>query len=237
VYDGDDAVPQSNILDEIIDEGTAPWFPLFRSMNVHPIKLSTLKTFYKKNDKNVLSLLSKRRTVIIDNEFRLKMGSGQILMDTTTSMIDYHLTVANCIGFSPLLPNSPSHHLFQFRMDLKKQIREFKGKHAMLGFDPTGCMLFIGKRDNEDVFLAMAPNSFLQGETTSTRRRRSSASSVMSRHHYRQTVMMIAHFLGQLPDLSYLTSHDDIYSVPAVLDTPSVLDTINSSTLNSHLFV
>jgi len=213
VADGDDAVPQSDVLDEINDGGSASWYALFKSMKVHPIKLSTLRTFYEKKDKNVLSLLSKRRAVVIDDEFRLKMGTGQIRMDTMTSMIDYHLTVANCIGFSPLLPNSPSHHLFQFKMDLKKQIREFKGKHAMLGFDPTGCMLFIGKRDNEDVFLAMAPNSFLQGETTSTRRRRSSASSVMSRRHYRQTVMMIAHFLGELPDLSYLTSHEGIYAL------------------------
>jgi len=120
-------------------------------------------------------------------------------------MIDYHLTVANCVGFSPLLPNTRSDHTYEFKMDLKKQIRDFKGKHAMLGFDPAGRMLFIGTRDNENVFLAMAPNEFLHGHIRALPRKRTKESSRMPRRHYRQTVMMIAHFLGKLPNHSYRT--------------------------------
>jgi hypothetical protein len=65
------------------------------------------------------------------------------MINTDESMIDYHLTVANQIGFSPLLPNVPSEQRFCFELDLKKPYLGFKGKHVMLGFDPAGLMLFI----------------------------------------------------------------------------------------------
>src|ERR1019366_550371 len=115
-----DAVPQSEVMKEITQASIDPSsFMEFDGMRVNDLKLSRLRTFYEKGDKTVLSLLSKRHAIVIDDEFRLKMGTGQIRMDTKTSMIDYHLTVANCVGFSPLLPNAQSHHLFEFKMDLK----------------------------------------------------------------------------------------------------------------------
>ena len=60
-------------------------------------------------------------------------------------MIDYHLTVTNLVRFLSILPNAESSHTFEFEMDLKKLYRDFKGKHAMLGFDPTGRMLYVGR--------------------------------------------------------------------------------------------
>jgi hypothetical protein len=56
-------------------------------------------------------------------------------------MIDYHLTVANCIGLSTLLPNAQSTHRFAFDLNLKRPHISFEGKHTALGFDPAGSML------------------------------------------------------------------------------------------------
>jgi hypothetical protein len=175
-------------------------------MRPRPIKLSKLKAFYDNKDTNVLSLLATRHEVVIDDGFRLKMGAGQIRMNTRSSMIDYHLTVANCVGFSPLLPNLLADHHFCFDLNLKLPIKDFKVKNAMLGFDPAGCMLYLGHCRNEDVFLAMVPNEFLQGHFTPTRPGYSTGSSVMSRRHYRQTVMMLAHFLAMIEELPYLNT-------------------------------
>jgi hypothetical protein len=69
----------------------------------------------------------------------------------------------------------------------------------MLGFDPAGRMLHIGKSNDEDVFLAMAPNEFLRGRSPPVAPGRSSASSLMSKQHYRQILMLFAHFLALLP--------------------------------------
>ena len=56
-------------------------------------------------------------------------------------MIDYHLTIANYIGLSTLLPNAQSAHRFAFDLNLERPHISFKGKRAMLGFDPAGSML------------------------------------------------------------------------------------------------
>ena len=188
-------------------------------MQPRELKLSRLKEFYTKKDKNVVSLLAARRKVVIDEEFLLKMGVGQILMETDSSMIDYHLTVGNRLGFSPLLPNVQSDPQFSFELNLKGQIREFKGKNAMLGFDPAGRMLYVGRCRNEDVFLAMAPNQFLKGYYRPTRAGYSTGSSQMSKRHYRQTVMMLAHFLAQVQELPFV-NNEPVYQLDLESDQP-----------------
>jgi len=203
----EEAVNQSEVLAEMIGNVSHNYSALdeFNNTRVNRLKLSALKSLYEKKDKNALNLLNKRHTVHIDEEFRLRVGTGQIHLNPDHSMIDYHLAVANRIGLSPLLPNLTSAHRFTFEMDLQKPYFGFRGKHATLGFDPAGRMLFIGRCSNEDVFFAMAPNAFLHGETAPVPAGRSSGPSTMSRRHYRQMVMMMAHFLGKLPEHPFLT--------------------------------
>ena len=221
--------PQSDLLKEII--GSTFFLPSaqeFYNMNTKQLNLSKLRDLYERKDESAVSLLSSRHEIHIDDSLLLKMGTGQICMNTRSSMIDYHLTVGNCLGFSPLLPNVLSDHQFCFDMNLKMPIKDFKCKNAMLGFDPAGRMLFLGRCRNEDVFLAMAPNEFLQGHYTPTRAGYSTGPTVMSRRHYRQIVMMIAHFLAKVEDLPYLndqpvynlildSEHPDFKSITDVL--------------------
>ena len=191
---------------------TLPSTVEFHNMRPRDLNLSRLKEFYTKKDKNVVSLLANRHNVIIDDDFKLKSGVGQIRMDTMSSMIDYHLTVGNCLGLSPLLPNVQSDPQFSFELDLKGQIREFKAKNAMLGFDPAGCMLYIGRCRNENVYLAMVPNEFLEGHFMPTRAGYASGPSLMSQRHYRQTVMMLAHFLAQVTELPFM-NNEPVYKL------------------------
>jgi len=203
----DGRTPQSDVMKEIIGNSEdLPNALQFYNMNTKHLKLSRLRDFYTKNDKAVVSLLSTRRNIVIDDKYTLKMGVGEIRMNTKSSYIDYHLTVGNCIGLSPLLPNTISDPFFGLELDLKKPFREFKGKNAMLGFDPAGRMLYIGRCRTEDVFLAMAPNEFLEDNFQATPAGYSTGSSRMSRRHYRQTAMMFAQFLARMPELSFLNS-------------------------------
>lgn len=181
----------------------------FIHMVPRPLKLSRLKALYEHRDENVVSILNHRHTIHIDDEFTLQMGVGKIMMDTRSSMIDYHLTVGNCLGFSPLLPNALSDPYFSFEMNLLMPRRDFKGKNGMLGFDPAGRMLYVGRCRNEDVFLAMAPNEFLQGHFTPPRAGYTTGESVMSTRHYRQTVIMLAHFLESVSVLAFYNTAND----------------------------
>lgn len=222
--DADDTItPQSEVLKEIIGNALPDPSTVDDFDHMHPrtLKLSKLKTFYENKDKNVLSLLKHRHKISVDDEFTLKMGVGQIYMDTNSSMVDFHLTIGNCLGLSPLLPNSLADPQFTFAMDLHMQYRDFKCKNAMLGFDPVGRMLYIGRCRNEDIFLAMAPNQFLRGHFTPTPAGRSTGSSVMSTRHYRQTVMMFAHFLAKVSKLSFYNNRTNGEVYDQSLDSPS----------------
>lgn len=204
--DPDEVTPQSKALDEIIATSLSEANivdQFFEMRPPRPLMLSRLKTFYDNSDHNVLSLLSARRNIEIDEQFKLEMGTGRIKMETNSSMIDYQLTVGNRLGFSPLLPNARSDPQFCFQMDLQKPYREFKGKNAMLGFDPAGRMTFVGRCRNEDVFLAMVPNNFLDDHTIPTRAGYTTGKSSMPTRHYRQMVMMLAHFLSRIPELAF----------------------------------
>lgn len=201
-----DRVDQSKVLEHII--ATTLHDPadldLFDEKSVYTLKLSKLKRLYENQDPRVIDLLSKRHKIIIDKNFKLEFGQREILLDTSQTMIDYQLIVANSIGFDILLPNMPSDHRFSFNMDLKRPQKQFKGKHAMVGFDTKGRMLYLGRANNEDVYLTMAPNEFLDGHFELCPAGYSTGSSVMSRRHYRQMVMMLAYFLSMIPHLAYI---------------------------------
>jgi len=177
-----DRVAQSDVLKNI-NENTL-YDPAevdrFNEKNVSKLSLSRLQRYYENKDRHVISILSKRNQISIDKKFMLEFGNREILMDTSHTMIDYQLVVANSIGFFILLPNTVNDHRFKFDMDLKSPHGQFKGKHGMVGFDTKGRMLYLGRANNEDVYLAMAPNDFLGGTSELCAAGHSTGSSVMS---------------------------------------------------------
>lgn len=209
IAEHDNRVSQLSILNEIIKNSIIDDMDLdsFNRSPVYNLNLSQLKALYEKQDVSAVDLLHHHHKIQIDDDFRLKVGAGQICMDTTKSMLDYHLTVANCIGLSPILPNANSDHHFSFKMDLKKRKKEFKHKHTMLGFDPTSKMLYLGTRGNEDIYLTMVPNEFLKGHFTPPSPGYSSGSPCMTTCHYCLIVLMIIHFLERISDLPYINDY------------------------------
>jgi hypothetical protein len=208
-----DTIRQAEVLECIIAntiQSTAN-IDAFNKAKVKTLLLSKLEKLYQTESDEVLDLLSKRNTIQIDERFRLEIGAGTISMRTDNTKLDFHLTVANCIGLSAILPNRANSHRFTFDMDLKKPYRDFKGKHAMVGFDTQGKLLYIGRSMNEDVFLAMAPNDFISHQTEPSHPGHSTGSSVLSRKHYRQLIMMFAHFLAMIPNRAY-SNVGNIYS-------------------------
>ncbi|KAH9022649.1 hypothetical protein EDB85DRAFT_1895171 [Lactarius pseudohatsudake] len=190
--DPDEQLEQSEVLNQII--GTTLQDPSlideFDNKRVYTLKLSHLERMYQGEGNSILNLLSDRHTIQIDERYRIRPESGTMKMNTSKTMIDYHLTVGSCIGFAPLLPNiAANSRRFSFDMDLKKPYRDFK---AM----------------NEDIFLAMAPNGFLSCQIPPSGPGFSTGPPLMSRRHYRQTTMMLAHFLGKIPERSYINIAD-----------------------------
>lgn len=220
--DPGDLLDQSEIIDGII--GTAvyddPTKERFESTRLSKVRLSRLRDAYERQKRDIVDVLATRHTVKIDKDYCIPLATDPVIFNTDETMIDYHLTVANCIGLSSLLPNARSAHRFTFDLDLKRPHISFKGKHAMLGFDPAGSMLSLGTCNNEDIFLAMAPNEFLCGRTQPSPPGHSSASPLMSRRHYRQMVMLFAHFLDQVATCSFYNM-EDVYKQDLTSPAPN----------------
>ena len=215
VTDLDDRVPQSEVMEKIIAASLPDFGSIdaFNDMGVRTLKLSELKRFFDDKDETVLNQLSHRHSIEIDDHFCLKPGGGHMSMATDKTTLGYHLTVANCIGFSTILPNVASSPHFVFELDMKKPYHGFKGKHAMVGFDTKGRMLYVGRTENEDVFLAMAPDTFLSNYDNDDglcAPGHSSGSPLMSTRHYRQVISMLAYFLGLMLDHGYDAGNEPV---------------------------
>ncbi|KAH9018519.1 hypothetical protein EDB84DRAFT_1566372 [Lactarius hengduanensis] len=231
VAEPDDCIRQSAVLENIIgttlQDSDADSIDRFNKKRVYPLNLSELKTLYERQDRRkALNLLLRRNTIKIDDHFRLEAGNGELIMQTNRTMLDFHLTVADRIGLSTIIPKHSNHH-FVFDMDLKKPYRDFKGKYAMVGFDTKAKMLYIGKAMNEDIFLAMAPREFLSSNTGHSPPGHSTGPSLLSRRHYRQVVMMMAHFLQDIPDRSY-SNIRDVYSQDLDAEEPNWVKVTNA---------
>lgn len=200
-----DRVKQSQVIESINSTTLHEVADLdpFEEKSIYKLRLSRLQRQYENGDPKIVDLLSNRHKIMVDKKFKLEFGKQEIYLDASQTMIDYQLVVANSIGFHILLPNVANDHRFGFNMDLKHPYKQFKGKHGMVGFDTKGRMLYIGRCNNEDVYLTMAPNEFLAGHFEPCPAGHSTGSSIMSRRHYRQIVMMLAHFVSMIPRLAY----------------------------------
>jgi len=205
-----DTLKQSALLNKIIAASMHDTASIdaFNNLTPSPLSLGSLRCLYaRKRDHCVLSLLSGCHFISIDNNLHIPVSHHQLYFSTNCTMINYHLTVAKDIRFASILPNSASNHHWQLTLDLHKLTRCFKGKHVQVGFNTKGCLLYIGSAMNEDIFLAMALNSFFYPDFSSLPLGCSSSPSNMSTCHYHQIVMMLIYFLSHIPDRPFTLWH------------------------------
>lgn len=211
--DPDDRLSQAAILSELVGNQmkytSQTMIDVFNGREVRTVPLKKLKKIAKtENAEEAANMLSRRSQIEIGEEFQLKVGTGKVMLEMENTMLDYMLVVGNRIGLSAMLPNTANALQFTFDMDLKKPRKAFKGKHGMVGFDTRGRMLYIGQSRGEDIFLAMAPKTFLKRTEQRCASGYSSGPSQMSRRHARQVILMVIHFLGKIEALSYVSYLD-----------------------------
>ncbi|KAH8977123.1 hypothetical protein EDB86DRAFT_3093129 [Lactarius hatsudake] len=202
---------QGEVLTEILANRLENWGEEdpFNEKRAHKVKLSDLHWQYlleeKERKQKALRLLTVRNEIVIDADMKLPVGKGQVIMTTDRTMLDYELTVGSEVGLGGILPNARTAKHFMLELDLKQPLREFRGKRGMVGFDTQGKMLYIGRARNEDVFVAMAPNTFIWCEVEPCGAGHNTGRPQLSRRHYRQVVMMFAYFMAKIPELSFAT--------------------------------
>ena len=125
--------------------------------------------------------------------------------------IDFSLKVPDCMGFDAILP-PPSigvNTTWCFHLNLLGSVHPFLNHRGDLGFDPTGRMLFIGTHDHDNIFLAMAPQFFVDGDDEPVAPGTQSGPTIMTHIHVCMATCIILWVMGCIPHRDYSTP--DLY--------------------------
>ncbi len=167
------------------------------------VQLSTLRSAYTTgNSRKAISLLGRRCLFQIDDEYIVDVDDPKYCFTAKNSFLDFFMIVGKSIGLSVFIPQSPS-PTFTLTLNLKVPIREFRAKYGTLGFDPTGCMLWIGTGYAEDLWLAMAPDAYFDNDSAKFEMSEAYGDTRLSTAHYRMVVSFISHALTKIPGRAF----------------------------------
>ena len=145
------------------------------------VKLTTLRRDFKKGHKRTsIQRLWTRQIVQIDNELVYDKNDSGLAWSAHKHYLDYYLLVPARRGLQEILPTSQGDPSYVFKLDLNKRQKQWKARHVDLEFDPTKHMLYIGMYAQEEVWLAMDPQAFVDEEAMEDN------GEILERHHMMQ---------------------------------------------------
>jgi hypothetical protein len=177
----------------------------FNNLETRPLRLSKLEQVYTMDntDLAIKILLGKRHNIIIDDKYACSASSKDVAVRMENHCLDFTLCVSHDIGLWAATPNMGSNHNISFILDLHKPYREFHGTHGLLSFDPAESMLYIGRINTEDIWLAFPPASYLLGEHEILPVGYSTGSTRLQKSSYRMVVAFMGLLLEKLPGRSF----------------------------------
>jgi hypothetical protein len=168
------------------------------------VRLSSLAHTYRTLDKKrAIQRLHQRSKLILDDELVVDTDHPNYCFSCSKSFLDFILVVGSDIGIDMFIPNVPSDPLFSVQLNLRLQIKEFKAKYGVLGFDPTGAMICIGQTPSEDLWLAFPLDEFLQPEGPPFCMADSHGDTRLSARHYRIILVFLITILTKLPGRNF----------------------------------
>jgi hypothetical protein len=145
------------------------------------------------------SMLKRNRVNAITSSCNVAPDNLDLSWAIHRHFIDLKIFVGKGLGLGGMMPNQHTLHTYEFELNLRRPDRQFNTKFAQLGFDPVGCMLWIGRSPNaEDVWLAWAPNNALDGTEGDVTAGTCSGDTKMAEEHYRRAVMFLATCISEI---------------------------------------
>jgi hypothetical protein len=193
----DDALPQSIAQDAILSMqlGDIDESARFYVQTPTPRSLGYLRRIYERRDKaNASSLLSSRHRIQYDHvDYVTPQNALNVRWSVDRHYIDMLVCVGRDIGLGAIIPNQVINSLYSIQVNFRHRKKEFKAKHNRLGFDPSGCMLWIGNMpsSSDDVWIAWAQENVEEQDNITH------SSTCLSEQHYRIILMFFAFVLSQ----------------------------------------
>lgn len=163
-----------------------------------------------RNAGGAIGLFRGRRMIDFEGEHVTRAEDPTLCWAMDESYLDLMVCVGQGLGLGSVIPNLGVHHNYEFKMDLLKPLRKFSTKHCRLGFDPAGCMLWIGRSPaSEDVWLAFVTQESQEtaAEGTGMESTTGKVSTAVTLVQYRRIVMFLAEMVQRI---SYLDINVDV---------------------------
>lgn len=165
------------------------------------VRLSDYRTMYDGSKvRSALSSLSQYRHVKLDRNHSVSSDSDSLIWGTDLSYVDQLVLVPRDIGFDVLIPRQDPGPNYTFFLDFAHRGRQFKTKHAQLGFDPTHAMMHIGYCGDEQIWLGLRSNTLDDDQDERVRNAAARAKdTLMPVDLQHMLIMCIANMLARVP--------------------------------------
>jgi hypothetical protein len=176
----------------------------FNTTRIQTVTLSKLRNLYNKKDaKGAMAMLRHRQRLIVDNEHLVQQEGRNQIPRIGPHFIDHTLYIGSCRGLDAALPKIIADHNWQVILNLTNTHRLWPDSNvACLPFNPLGRMIYVGTRLQEQLWLAMVPNTFFQHDHPDNRREQfpilDAPTSALSQQHTLMIVMFIAFVLNDM---------------------------------------
>lgn len=183
----------------------------FNAQPKHTRKLEYYKGMYDRQDRTraVTSLDQRAEIKFRNSPFVTPASNPNLAWMPHAHYLDLMIFVGDGLGLGALIPNLQVHQNYEMTIDLSQPYRTFSTKFAKLGFDPTGCIQFIGRSPaSEDVWLAWTPRIYTNDETIVE----SKKSTAMSTRRSRLSFMFLVTMLQEIGarDVLVLTKYPKV---------------------------
>ncbi|KAI5987134.1 hypothetical protein EDC04DRAFT_2614925 [Pisolithus marmoratus] len=176
--------------------------------NIHRMKHISLRALRHLHDNqqamSAITLLSKRHWLRLDDEDCVNvMANPNLVPRLAPHYLDYTLYVGSHHGLDAALPNVNIDHNWTAKLQLS-MANWFWPDNAInsLPFDPKGCMMYIGTRLDDQMWIAMVPNKFFDLQDPKNTREKlpvlAHKHPAVEPKHACMMVMFIAHVLADI---------------------------------------
>ncbi|KAG9309436.1 hypothetical protein JVU11DRAFT_10690 [Chiua virens] len=170
----------------------------FFNMPVKTTKLSSLRNIAQRKDKRTAyALLRSRRVLKLDEEFILDHNGPDTVPRIGPHFWDFSLIVGHSIGLHAALPVTCADATWHCELNFNRPYTLWPTADVpYLPFDPTGRMMYIGTRRQENMWLALVPKTYTDPDhldNVSGRYPRLNASTTaLARKHSLMIIMFFA---------------------------------------------
>lgn len=175
----------------------------YNDLHQDTIKMSKLKSVFEDNSlEHSLALLNKQNQIIIDRNYLFNLLSREIHIYHGTNCVNFFIATSKGIGLAALLPMREGITPYSFKLNLHLPDIRFPTEGAHIGFDPTGCMLFIGSYNLESLWIAMATDDFINEDKPLVDGDSIDVETRIHTPHYCMVIMFLIYALSSVWSLS-----------------------------------